>query len=89
MADTVEPLVADLLEWIGRSRPYVEVMEVWRTSCPRLPVWEEATRRGLVDCCRDAEGSEQVVPTARGLEHLRALRRAGSWPLTAVPARSS
>ena len=76
MADTVEPLVADLLEWIGRSRPYAEVMEVWRTSCPRLPVWEEATRRGLVDCRRDAEGIEQVLLTARGVEQLRALRRA-------------
>jgi hypothetical protein len=39
--------VLDLLEWIGReSRPYSEVIEVWRTSCPKLPVWEEANARG-------------------------------------------
>ena len=49
MPDVVEPLILDLLEWIGpSSRPYHEVMDAWRTSCPRLPVWEEATARGFV-----------------------------------------
>ena len=49
MTDTVEPLILDLLEWIGpEARPYAEVMEAWRTSCPRLPVWEEANARGFV-----------------------------------------
>src|SRR5438094_6136382 len=48
MTDTVEALILDLLEWIGpESRPYAEVIEAWRTSCPRLPVWEEANQRGL------------------------------------------
>jgi hypothetical protein len=48
--DTVESLVLDLLEWIGPSpRPYAEVQEAWRTSCPRLPVWEDAVDGGLVD----------------------------------------
>lgn len=49
MTDPVDALVLDLLEWIGdRPRPYAEVMEAWRTSCPRLPVWEEANARGLL-----------------------------------------
>lgn len=49
MPDPVEPLILDLLEWIGpHSRPYAEVIEPWRTSCPRLPVWEEADRRGFI-----------------------------------------
>ncbi|WP_395403328.1 hypothetical protein ACHMW6_32445 [Pseudoduganella sp. UC29_106] len=49
MADTVDTLVLDLLEWLGsEGKPYAEVMEVWRTSCPRMPVWEEANSRGLV-----------------------------------------
>jgi len=49
MSDVVEPLILDLLEWIGPApRPYVEVMDAWRTSCPRLPVWEEANARGYV-----------------------------------------
>jgi hypothetical protein len=48
--DPVDALVLDLLAWIGTDgRPYAEVMEAWRTSCPRLPVWEEANLRGLVE----------------------------------------
>ena len=46
---TVENLLRDLLRWLaGGERSYEEVMSAWRTSCPRLPVWEEATQRGLV-----------------------------------------
>lgn len=46
MSDPVQALLLDLLEWIApRPRPYADVIEAWRTSCPRLPVWEEATDR--------------------------------------------
>ncbi len=49
MSDTVEALILDLLEWlIVRDRTYEEVMEAWRTSCPRLPVWEDVSDRGLI-----------------------------------------
>ncbi len=49
MSDPVDALIIDLLEWIGpQSRSYAEVIEAWRTSCPRLPVWEEANARGYV-----------------------------------------
>src|SRR4051812_37387203 len=68
MTEPVEPLVADLLEWIGRTdgRPYAEVMDAWRTSCPRLPVWEEANARGFVDR-RHRSGEPAVVAvSARG-----------------------
>ncbi len=45
----VEDLILDLLEWLAVSdRDYVEVMDAWRTSCPKLPVWEDATEQGLV-----------------------------------------
>jgi len=44
-----ESLVLDLLEWIGATpRPYAEVMNAWRTSCPRLTIWEDAVDAGLV-----------------------------------------
>ena len=50
MSDTVDALIVDLLEWVGpQERPYAEVLDVWRTSCPRLPVWEEANDRGFVE----------------------------------------
>ena len=46
-------LVLDLLEWIApQPRPYDEVMAAWRTSCPRLPVWEDALESGFVVCER-------------------------------------
>jgi hypothetical protein len=49
MSDPVDALVISLLEWIGpRGRPYAEVIDAWRTSCPRLPVWEEANARGYI-----------------------------------------
>jgi hypothetical protein len=50
MADTVvEALILDLLDWVAqRERTYEEVMDAWRTSCPKLPVWEDANDRGFV-----------------------------------------
>ena len=53
VTENVDSLILDLLAWIGdEPRPYAEVMEAWRTSCPRLPVWEEATDRDLVSRLR-------------------------------------
>ncbi len=76
MPDTVDSLILDLLEWIGpASRPYDEVMEAWRTSCPRLPVWEEATRRGLVLRSRDGDNRSVVSVSAAGVCLLEANRQ--------------
>ncbi len=71
MAEEHEPLILDLVEWIAAGpRPYSQVMEAWRTSCPRLPVWEDAVDRGLVELGR--AGSESVVDvTSAGLDHLK------------------
>jgi hypothetical protein len=42
-------LVMDLLAWVAaQPRTYRETMEAWRTSCPRMPVWEDAIDQGLV-----------------------------------------
>jgi hypothetical protein len=49
MPETVDNLILDLLEWIGPTpRRYSEVLDAWRTSCPRLPVWEDANERGFI-----------------------------------------
>ena len=50
MSDTVvEALILDLLQFLAsHDRTYEEVMAAWRTSCPKLPVWEDANDRGLV-----------------------------------------
>ena len=66
MADTLTPLICDLLEWIGRApRTHAEVIEGWCTSCPRLPVWEEATDQRLV-----ARKGPMVELTPRGRKFL-------------------
>jgi hypothetical protein len=49
MADVLAPLTLDFLAWLATEpRDYAEVMEAWRTSCPRLTVWEDAIDAGLV-----------------------------------------
>jgi hypothetical protein len=66
MSETVDALLADMLGWLARQpRPYDEVMEAWRTSCPRLPVWEDANDRGYVEQVR-VNGSAIVRVTAAG-----------------------
>jgi len=68
MSDAVvENLVLELLEWLTfRERTYEEVMEAWRTSCPKLPVWEDANDRGLVAGV-DVQGRRVIRPTSAGL----------------------
>jgi hypothetical protein len=68
---TVDALIVDLLLWLeSRDRTYQEVLDTWRTSCPRLPVWEDANDRGFV--CRVQEnGQELVRMTLAGLEFLQ------------------
>jgi hypothetical protein len=42
-------LTLQLLEWIAaKPRSYAELMEAWKTSCPRLSIWEDACAAGLV-----------------------------------------
>jgi D-3-phosphoglycerate dehydrogenase len=70
MSDTIEPLLIDMLEWIAKEeRPYAEVMEVWRTSCPRLPVWEEANARELLTR-RFENGTPVVRISEKGTQFL-------------------
>jgi hypothetical protein len=49
MSKTADPLVLDFVEWVAREpRAYAEVIATWKTSCPRLTIWEDAADRGLV-----------------------------------------
>jgi hypothetical protein len=62
----VEALIVDLLEWVAtRERSYEEVMDAWRTSCPKLPVWEDANDRGLI-ATADVQGRSLVKITPSG-----------------------
>ena len=71
---TVEVLVLDLLEWLSRQdRSYEETMEAWRTSCPKLPVWEDANEGGLVSI-ESGNGRSYVRVTPAGFELLKKFR---------------
>jgi hypothetical protein len=75
MSEPVEALILDLLEWIGpRPRVYAQVLEAWHTSCPRLPVWEEANVRGFIDHIHEQGKQAHVALSPLGLAHLQALR---------------
>ena len=79
MTDTVEALVLDLLEWLARhERSYEETMDAWRTSCPRLTVWEEATDLGFVSIERCGSES-RVSATPVGLAFLKKHRPEHVW----------
>jgi hypothetical protein len=70
---TADPLVLDFVEWIARRpRLYSEVVDTWRTSCPRLTIWEDAADSGYV--IREAvSGTGTIVTvTDAGAQLLRA-----------------
>ncbi len=64
-------LVRDLVAWVAAApRPYAEVMEAWRTSCPRLTIWEDAVDAGLVVHGPDSNGRPMVRATEAGRRFL-------------------
>ena len=71
MPDPVDALILDLLEWIGpNARPYQEVIESWRTSCPKLPVWEEAHARGFIEHHHSHGSTAMISVSPLGAKHL-------------------
>lgn len=89
MSDPVDALVLDLLEWLGpRQRPYAEVIDAWRTSCPRLPVWEEANARGFVEQRHEAGAGSFVSLSPAGRRWLARHRGLGSSVMQVTSPRS-
>jgi hypothetical protein len=72
MPDAPDPLVLDLVEWVAlEPRPYADALDRWRTSCPRLTVWEDALDRGFVMRVPAAEQRAQLIVTPSGKAYLR------------------
>ena len=64
-------LILDLVQWVAEApRPYGPAQEAWRTSCPRLTIWEDAVDGGLIGFRQGGDGAVQVVATQRGLATL-------------------
>ena len=72
-------LTLDFLEWLASGpRTYAEVTEAWRTSCPRLSIWEDALADGLVRVERSSGSTPRqslAVLTDRGRHVLNAAKR--------------
>ena len=67
MSETVDALLCDLLGWLAQgAQPYGDVMDAWRTSCPRLTVWEDALDAGLIARPYAALGPMRVALTPAG-----------------------
>ena len=73
MSEAADPLVLDFVEWIAREpRAYSEVIGAWKTSCPRLTIWEDAAERGYVTRETIAGFGIVVTVTEDGAKLLRA-----------------
>jgi hypothetical protein len=54
-----------LLEWVAeRPRSYAQTIDAWKSSCPRLTVWEDAVAEGLV---RIEGGGVSLTPAGAAL----------------------
>lgn len=49
MVDATNALTLQFLDWVAAGRrSHADLMETWRSSCPRLSIWEDALLAGLV-----------------------------------------
>ena len=90
MNNKLEPLILDLVEWVAKApRTYAETIEAWRTSCPRLTVWEDTIDLGyLTIAVRPDTGEIGVAVAAPGMLFLTRHGRAPTRPAR-MPADST
>ena len=77
MQESAINLTLEFLGWIARQpRTYADVMEAWRSTCPRTSIYEDALRDGLIqlrpDCNNGSTGHWRVILTPRGKARLDA-----------------
>jgi hypothetical protein len=81
MSAPIDSLILDFLEWLAAApRPYSEVMAAWRTSCPRLTVWEDALEAGYVARVDSNAPGPLICITERGIALLAAHGRKVKTP---------
>ena len=80
-------IMIQFLQWVAdRPRSREDVMDAWRSSCPRFPVWEDARADGLIRQCGGERGEHRVELTERGRA---ALRRADDQAALAIMAAAA
>jgi hypothetical protein len=86
MGDAPSLIMIQFLSWVAdRPRSYTETMDAWRTSCPRLSVWEDAVIANLVRL--EGEGARAVKLTERGAALLRQAHKEERAPVAAASHR--
>jgi len=79
MPEPVSLLMVQFLDWVAsRPRTYADAREAWRTSCPRLSVWEDALVADLIQIGSPVAGQGDVALTPRGQAVLDASRGSAS-----------
>ena len=92
MPDPADALTLQFLAWVAEApRSYAQAMEAWRSSCPRLSIWEDAILDGLVAFEGSATRNQsRVILTAKGRARLGGpaadLSRKSAAPRSRVPA---
>jgi hypothetical protein len=86
MSDSPSLIMIQFLSWVAdRPRGYAETMDAWRTSCPRLSVWEDAVIADLVRL--EGKRGRAVQLTERGAALLRQTQNRQTMPASVRPAR--
>ena len=59
-------LTLQMLQWIAEgTHSYAEVLDVWKSTCPRLTIWEDACANGLVDSAPTVSGTVSLTDKGR------------------------
>lgn len=63
-----DALTLQMLDWIAHgTHSYAEVLNVWKSSCPRLTIWEDACTNGLVESAPGMSGVVSLTEKGRNL----------------------
>ena len=89
MSDPAHALTLQFLTWVGEApRTYAQAMEAWRSTCPRLSIWEDAILDGLVAFdSGPTRNQSRVTLTPRGRALLRADERKSARSATTAAPR--
>ena len=80
MTRRIEPsppsaLTLELLNWVAeRPRTYGETMAAWQTLYPHMPLWEDASRDGLVTLLAGDAARVCLTPFGRAARDRRPIR---------------
>lgn len=74
MSDPAYALTLQFLAWVAEGpRTYAQAMDAWRSTCPRLSIWEDAILDGLIAFDGGAtRNAARIALTAKGQALLHA-----------------